>query len=120
MNQQPFFDIFRTGKQEMEKVIAQYEAQIEALQRERKDILQQAKEDAEQLLKASNAKIEQTIKAIRETQAEKENTRTVRKELTAFKDNLKDVDSKYDNHRISRKTQQLQEPKKRQAERKAQ
>ena len=107
-------------EKEMEKVIAQYEAQIEALQRERKDILQQAKEDAEQLLKASNAKIEQTIKAIRETQAEKENTRTVRKELTAFKDNLKDADSKYDNDRIARKIQQLQERKKRQAERKAQ
>ncbi len=107
-------------EKEMEKVIAQYEAQIEALQRERKDILQQAKEDAEQLLKASNAKIEQTIKAIREAQAEKENTRTVRKELTAFKDNLKDADSKYDNDRIARKIQQLQERKKRQAERKAQ
>ncbi len=56
----------------MEKTIARYETEIAELQRSRKEILRKAKEDAEQLLRESNAKIENTIKTIREAQAEKE------------------------------------------------
>ena len=46
----------------MEKTIARYETEIAELQRSRKEILRKAKEDAEQLLRESNAKIENTIK----------------------------------------------------------
>ncbi len=106
-------------EKEMERTIARYTEKIEALQLERKEILKKAKEDAEQLLKESNARIELTIKTIREAQAEKENTRSVRKELAAFKESLKEADRKYESDQIARKIQQLQERKKRQAERKA-
>ena len=67
-------------EKEMEKTIARYETEIAELQRSRKEILHKAKEDAEQLLRESNAKIENTIKTIREAQAEKEKTRNVRQE----------------------------------------
>ena len=59
-------------EKEMEKTIARYETEIAELQRSRKEILRKAKEDAEQLLRESNAKIENTIKTIREAQAEKD------------------------------------------------
>ena len=52
-------------EKEMEKTIARYETEIAELQRSRKEILRKAKEDAEQLLRESNAKIENTIKTIR-------------------------------------------------------
>ena len=75
-------------EKEMEKTIARYETEIAELQRSRKEILRKAKEDAEQLLRESNAKIENTIKTIREAQAEKEKTRNVRQELDEFEKDL--------------------------------
>ena len=80
-------------EKEMEKTIARYETEIAELQRSRKEILRKAKEDAEQLLRESNAKIENTIKTIREAQAEKEKTRNVRQELDEFKKTLDDIES---------------------------
>ena len=105
-------------EKEMEKTIARYETEIAELQRSRKEILHKAKEDAEQLLRESNAKIENTIKAIREAQAEKEKTRNVRQELDDFKKTLDDIEKQHEADKIARKMQQLQERKKRQAERK--
>ena len=80
-------------EKEMEKTIARYETEIAELQRSRKEILRKAKEDAEQLLRESNAKIENTIKTIREAQAEKEKTRNVRQELDDFKKTRSGQDS---------------------------
>ena len=105
-------------EKEMEKTIARYETEIAELQRSRKEILRKAKEDAEQLLRESNAKIENTIKTIREAQAEKEKTRNVRQELDDFKKTLDDIEKRHEADKIARKMQQLQERKKRQAERK--
>ena len=105
-------------EKEMEKTIARYETEIAELQRSRKEILRKAKEDAEQLLRESNAKIENTIKTIREAQAEKEKTRNVRQELDEFKRPWTTSKSNTKRTRIARKMQQLQERKKRQAERK--
>ena len=105
-------------EKEMEKAIARYEEEISELQRSRKEILGKAKEEAEQLLKASNAKIEGTIRAIREAQAEKERTRDARQELNKFKAAVEEFDRTQEDEKIARKMQQLQERRKRQAERK--
>ena len=105
-------------EKEMEKTIARYETEIAELQRSRKEILRKAKEDAEQLLRESNAKIENTIKTIREAQAEKEKTRNVRQELDELKKTLDDIEKQHEADKIARKMQQLQERKKRQAKRK--
>jgi DNA mismatch repair protein MutS2 len=53
---------------------------------QRKEIMAKAKTDAERLLADANAKIENTIKEIKEAQAEKEKTKEVRKSLESFKD----------------------------------
>ena len=96
-------------EKEMEKTIARYETEINELQRERKEILQKAKEEAEQLLKASNAKIEHTIQAIREAQAEKERTRGARRELEDFKTSVEEFDKAQEDEKIARKMQQLRD-----------
>ena len=105
-------------EKEMEKTIARYETEIEELQKSRKEIIRQAKAEAEQLLKDSNAQIERTIKGIKEAQAEREKTRNIRQELDDFKQTLKDLGSTHESDKIARKMQQIQERKKRQAERK--
>lgn len=105
-------------EKEMEKTIARYETEIEELQKSRKEIIRQAKAEAEQLLKDSNAQIERTIKGIKEAQAEREKTRNIRQELDDFKQTLKDLESTHESDKIARKMQQIQERKKRQAERK--
>lgn len=105
-------------EKEMEKTIARYETEIEELQKSRKEIIRQAKAEAEQLLKDSNAQIERTIKGIKEAQAEREKTRNIRQELDEFKQTLKDLESTHESDKIARKMQQIQERKKRQAERK--
>lgn len=76
----------------MEDTIARYEQEIAELERSRKEILKKAKEEAERLLQESNAKIENTIRTIKEAQAEKERTRTARQELTDFKEQVEKLD----------------------------
>lgn len=104
-------------EKQMEQTIARYEAEIEELHRSRKEIIRKAKEEAEQLLQASNAKIENTIRMIREAQAEKEKTRNVRRELDDFKEALERVERQHEEDKITRKMKQLQERKNRQEER---
>ena len=62
----------RRREKQMEETIARYERELEELDRSRKEILKKAKEDAGRLLEESNARIENTIRTIKEAQAEKE------------------------------------------------
>ena len=107
-------------EKEMEKTIARYEEEMSELQRSRKEILGKAKEEAEQLLKASNAKIEGTIKAIREAQAEKEKTRQARQELTDFKQQVENLEKAALEEKIARKMEKLREKQERKKSRKDQ
>ena len=76
----------------LESKINRYEDELTEIDRQRKEILRKAKEEAEELLRESNKKIENAIREIKEAQAEKERTRQVREELTAFKDELAGID----------------------------
>ena len=100
----------------LEGHIARYESSIEEIEKERKAIIQRAKEQAEELLRESNRKIENTIREIRESQAEKEAMRRVREELEAFKQEVSGIDTKDNDEMIERKMRQIQERKKRKEE----
>ena len=89
------------------------EADIEELERERKAILQKAKEQAAELLREANKKIENAIREIREQQAEKEATRRIREEMEAFRQEISDIDQKAIDEKIERKMRQIQERKER-------
>lgn len=75
-------------EKELEKRIAQYEKDIATLEQSRKDILRRAKEQAEEIIKESNRRIENTIREIREKQAEKEETKRIRQKLAAYEEGL--------------------------------
>lgn len=110
----------RKREKQMEETIARYEKDIEELERSRKEILKKAKEAAEQLLQESNAKIENTIRTIKEAQAEKEMTRLARQELADFKEQVADIEKQSMEEKIARKMNKLREKQERKKEKKAQ
>ena len=67
---------------------ARYEGNLEKTESQRKEIITQAKAEAERLLADANVKIEKTIREIKEAQAEKEQTKVARKELENFKEKI--------------------------------
>ena len=87
------------------------------IERQRKEILRKAKEQAEELLRESNKKIENAIREIRESQAEKERTRIAREELSTFKEELDNIDTRDNDEAIARKIRQIQERKERKEKR---
>lgn len=100
-------------EKELERTVARYEKEIADLEQSRKDILRKAKEQAEELLKESNKKIENAIREIRESQAEKEVTKRIREELNEFKAGVSEIDAKANDDLIAKKIRQIQERKER-------
>ena len=86
----------RQKEKRLEETLAKYETELEQTEKKRKEITLQAKAEAENLVKSANAKIENTIRQIIESKADKEKTRKARKELEEFGSplNLPKVDLK--------------------------
>lgn len=108
----------RRREKQMEETIARYERELEELDRSRKEILKKAKEDAGRLLEESNARIENTIRTIKEVQAEKERTREVRQDLADFRRQVEEADKAAMEEKIARKMDRLREKQERRKERK--
>ena len=105
-------------EKQMEQTIQRYEEDIQKLHDQRKVIIAHAKEEAEQMLKESNAKIEQTIKDIKEAQAEKERTRMIRQDLADFKQDIREIDPDIADEKIRRQMEKLVARRKRKEEKK--
>ncbi len=74
---------------ELNELRTDYERLREMIRQEEKKILKNAKTEAKQLLIEANAKIENSIRLIKEKNAEKEKTRKIREELKTFEESLK-------------------------------
>ena len=72
----------------LEEKIAQYEEQLAGVKDKRRELLNTARQEAEELLSRSNALIENAIRTIRETAADRERTREVRAEVEEWKRHL--------------------------------
>ena len=72
-------------EKELQRRIEQYETEVTDVEKERKAILDKARQAAEELIRESNRRIENAIREIREQQAEKESTRLIRAELDTFR-----------------------------------
>lgn len=103
----------RKREKQMEETIAKYEEELQELEKSRKEILRKAKEDAERLIQESNARIENTIRIIKEAQADKERTQSARQELTDFKNQIEDIEKKNKEDEIIRKMEKLREKQER-------
>ena len=69
-------------------MLEKYELETASIDKQRKDITNKAKDEAKSLLSDTNARIENTIRQIKEADAEKEKTRSARKELEEFKEKI--------------------------------
>lgn len=81
----------RQHEKRLEELIADYEKELAGAKSLRKEIISKAKDEAKSLLDESNRRIENTIRQIKESQAEKERTRFARQQLEEFKTTVDDM-----------------------------
>ena len=81
-------DEIRKERKRMEELSAKYESDIDGIKQQKKDILELARAEADKLIAESNARIENTIKEIRESQADKERTKEIRQSLKNFHESI--------------------------------
>ena len=81
----------RQQEKKLEETIARYENEMTTIHKTRKELISQAKKEAMDLLQQSNAVIENTIRKIKESQADKENTKAARQDLETFKQKIAPV-----------------------------
>ena len=105
-------------EKELEQTISHYEEEIKKLKEDRRNIISKAKQEAEELLGESNRRIENTIREIREKQAEKEETRRIRESLADFKKEVLEIDPSSTDDLVSKKIRQIQERQERREKRK--
>lgn len=100
-------------EKQMEQTIARYEQEVAELKEKRVEIIKEAKRQAQQILKDANATIENTIREIREAQAEKERTRLARQQMASAAEELLDEKKAASDETIERKMRQIEERRKR-------
>ena len=76
----------RQHEKHLEELIDEYEKELSEVKSARKEIISKAKEEAGTIIERSNKLIENTIREIKEAQAEKERTREIRKNVEGFKE----------------------------------
>ena len=109
----------RQTDRKVEELEQNYHQQLAAIREERRVILHEAKTKAKELIAEANRQIEGTIKAIREAQAEKEQTKFLRQSFNEFKDSVESVDSAHNSEDIERQMARIERRRQRREERKA-
>ena len=104
-------------EKQLEQLMDRYEHEMQQLQQQRKDIIARARQEAEELLGQANSRIENTIREIREQQAEREATRQIRGQLKQFHEAIADDSHQQQEDKIDRKMRQLQERRERKEQR---
>ena len=99
----------------LEGITERYQQELEDIRRQRKDILDEARKEAEQIVKGAGAQVEKTIRVIKESQADKEQTKAARAELQGFLGALEQRQTKRQKARdeyIDKKITKLEQRKK--------
>ncbi len=112
-------DRIRLTDRKVEELEQSYAEQLSKIRAERQEILKKAKQEAQQLIADANRQIENTIRTIREAQAEKELTRLARRELDDFRAAAVEADAAERDAEIAREIERIERRRQRRAERKA-
>ena len=78
----------RQKEKTLEERIAQYEEQMSGIKAKKKEMLEQARQEAADILQRSNATIERTIREIKEAKADKQKTKDARAKVEALKEEV--------------------------------
>lgn len=108
-------DKIRIAEKRIDETAEKYQSELEEISNQRAILIKKAKTEAANIVAEANRKIENAIREIRETQANKERTKAVRESIEKFKQDVVAADS---DDMIARKMEQLREKEKRRAERK--
>ena len=114
-------DRIRIADRKVEELETSYAEQLSRIKAERQLIIREAKEEAQRLIADANRQIENTIRTIRESQAEKELTRLARKELDDMRTRT-EQDAAMDaerSARVDREMERIERRRQRREERKA-
>lgn len=113
----------RNTDRTLESITDKYQKELLEIRKKKKEILDEATKEAQEIVAGANRKVENTIKTIKEAQAEKEITREARKELQDFVSALtqkKELEQKAKDDYIERKIRQIDARKERERQRKLQ
>ncbi|MCQ2200016.1 MAG: Smr/MutS family protein [Paludibacteraceae bacterium] len=105
----------RQKEKHIEELEEKYLSELASINSQKKEIIAKAKTESKELLDSANAKIEGTIRAIKEAQAEKEKTRLARQELGDFKRELSENEKASQDNTIDKKIAQIEERRKQKA-----
>ncbi len=114
-------DRIRIADRKVEELETSYAEQLSRIKAERQLIIREAKEEAQRLIADANRQIENTIRTIRESQAEKELTRLARQELNDMRTRT-EQDAAMDaerSARVDREMERIERRRQRREERKA-
>ena len=107
----------RATDKTLEGLTDRYQKELEEIKGLRHKILEEARQEAERIIHDANRQVENTIRTIRESQADKEETREARADLQGFLGALANQRGRRDAY-IDRKLQTVQERKERDKARK--
>ena len=113
----------RNTDRTLESITDKYQKELLEIRKRKKEILEEATKEAREIVAGANRQVENTIKTIREAQAEKEITKEARKELQSFVSALtqkKEQEQKEKDDYIERKIRQIDARKERERQRKLQ
>ena len=98
----------------LENITERYQKELEGIKQTKKEIIDQAKKEAQEIVQGANRTVENTIRTIKESQAEKEKTSDARKALQDFMSSLqvkKENERRNHDDYIEKKLKQLEERK---------
>lgn len=78
----------RQKEKALEERIAQYDEQMSGIKAKKREMLEEARQQAADLLQQSNATIERTIREIKEAKADKERTKAARRNVEVLKEKV--------------------------------
>ncbi len=112
----------RNTDKTLENITEKYQKELSEIKALRKEILDKAHQEAEEIVRGANRQVENTIRTIKESQAEKEATAQARQELQGFVTALadkKEQEQKEKDDYIEKKIKQIDARKARERERRA-
>jgi DNA mismatch repair protein MutS2 len=107
----------KKSEKKLEELIERNIKELNDIKKFRNEIIGKANEEAKELLAEVNKKIENTIRIIKETNAEKERTREARRQLETYKEKIdknhlvKEEKTRGEISRLEKKEQQLRKTK---------
>ncbi|WP_338814158.1 endonuclease MutS2 [Bernardetia sp. Wsw4-3y2] len=92
---------------EVDKLLRENQALKDDLKKNKQKYMQEAKKEAEALLQKANQRIENTIRTIKEQQADKKITKSVRKDLDSLQDELNRVEYESEEKQLPKNDEEM-------------